>query len=81
MNLHEYIVTHIDKLRPGPVAQSIASPTADPGVASSIPARSHIFVNIDHMIISMVILFLLLILEGLLSVTSENMSTKYWLTA
>ena len=30
--------------------------TADPGVASSIPARSHTFVEIDHEIISMVIL-------------------------
>ena len=31
--------------------------TADPGVASSILARSHTFVEIDHEIISMVILF------------------------
>ena len=30
--------------------------TAEPGVASSIPARSHIFVKIDHEIISTVIL-------------------------
>ena len=30
--------------------------TADPGVASSIPARSHTFVEIDHVIISTVIL-------------------------
>ena len=30
--------------------------TADPGVASSIPARSHSFVGIDHEIISTVIL-------------------------
>ena len=46
----------------GRVAQSVtclakdASLTADPGVASSIPARSHTFVEIDHEIISMVIL-------------------------
>ena len=33
-----------------------ASVTADPGVASLIPARSHIFVEIDYEIISMVIL-------------------------
>ena len=33
-----------------------ASLTADPGVASSIPAQSHTFVEIDHEIISMVIL-------------------------
>ena len=30
--------------------------TADPGVATSIPARSHTFVEIDHEIISTVIL-------------------------
>ena len=33
-----------------------ASLTADQGVASSIPARSHTFVEIDHEIISTVIL-------------------------
>ena len=33
-----------------------ASLTADSGVASSIPARSHTFVEIDHEIISTVIL-------------------------
>ena len=32
------------------------SPTADPGVASSIQARSHYFVEIDYEIISTVIL-------------------------
>ena len=42
---------------PGRVAQSVtclatdASLTADPGVASSIPARPHTFVEIDHEII------------------------------
>ena len=47
---------------PGRVAQSVtclatdASLTADPVVASSIPARSHTFVEIDHEIISTVIL-------------------------
>ena len=35
-----------------------ASLTADPVVASSIPARSHTFVEIDHEIISVVILLL-----------------------
>ena len=45
-----------------PVAQSVtclatdACLTADPGVASSIPARFHTFVEIDHEIISTVIL-------------------------
>ena len=33
-----------------------ASLTADPGGASSIPARSHTFMEIDHEIISTVIL-------------------------
>ena len=43
------------------VAQSVmclttdARMTADPGVASSIPARFHTFVEIDHEIISTVI--------------------------
>ena len=47
---------------PGRVAQSVTCLatdtrlTADPGVASSIPAWSHTFVEIDHEIISMVIL-------------------------
>ena len=36
--------------------QQSTKPTADPGVASSIPARSHTFVEIDHEIISTVIL-------------------------
>ena len=47
---------------PGRVAQSVtclatdACLTANPGVASSIPARSHTFVEIDHETISTVIL-------------------------
>ena len=47
---------------PGRVAQSVtclatdACLTADPGVASSIPAWYHTFVEIDHEIISTVIL-------------------------
>ena len=47
---------------PGRVAQSVtclatdACLTADPGVASSIPARYYTFVKIDHEIISTVIL-------------------------
>ena len=47
---------------PGRVAQSVtclatdASLTADPGVASSIPARSHTLSEMDHEIISTVIL-------------------------
>ena len=48
--------------QPGRIAQSVtclatdACLTADPGVASSIPARYHTFVEIDHEIISTVIL-------------------------
>ena len=51
-----------DFLRPGRVAQSVmclatdVCLTADPGVASSIPARYHTFVETDHEIISTVIL-------------------------
>ena len=50
---------------PGRVAQSVtclatdACLTADPGVACSIPARYHTFVEIDHEIISTVILLLI----------------------
>ena len=40
----------------GRTAQSVTCLTADPGVASSIPAQSHTFVEIDHEIISMAIL-------------------------
>ena len=49
-------------LLPGRIAQSVtclatdASLTADPGVASLIPARSHTFGEIDHEIISTVVL-------------------------
>ena len=59
-------------------AQPVASPTADLGVESLIPARSHAFVEIDNEIISMVILLLPLIQEGLLSITRENMNTNFW---
>ena len=56
--------------------QLVASLTADLRVASSIPAQSHTLLQIDHA----VILLLLLIQEGLLSVTSESICTKYKLT-
>ena len=57
----------IDLILPGRVAQSVtclatdAYLTADPGVASSIPIRSHTFMEIDHEMISTVILPLRLI--------------------
>ena len=42
---------------PGRIAQSVICLTADPGVASTVLVQSHItFVEIDHEIISMVIL-------------------------
>ena len=60
---HIYILFDFTKtVIPGRVAQSVtclatdACLTADPGVASSIPARYHTFVEIDHEIISTVIL-------------------------
>ena len=58
--------------------------TADPGVASSIPARSHTFMEIDHELISRVILLPSAdsFKEGFLSVSSESIMCKnYWLTA
>ena len=63
------------------VVQSVASLTDDPGVVSLIPNQPHPFVETDHEIFSMVILFLLFIQEGLLSVTREAMCIEYWLTA
>ena len=63
---YKYIQMHTNYctkyIIPGRVAQSVsclatdACLTADPGVASSIPARSHTFLEIDHEIISTVIL-------------------------
>ena len=61
--------------------------TADPGVASLIPAQSLTIVEIDHEIISSLWSFSSLRqihsrrVTGLLSVTSESMDTKYWLIA
>ena len=58
-SLEKLIMLYANKVR---VAQSVtclatdACLTAIPGVASSIPARSHTFVEIDHEIISTVIL-------------------------
>ena len=66
LEFQNQIVIHSDnsRFRPGRIAQSVtclatdAYLTADPGVASLIPARSHTFVEIDREIISMVILLL-----------------------
>ena len=57
-----YCAALLQFILPGRVAQLVtclatdACLTAIPGVASSIPARSHTFVEIDHEIISTVIL-------------------------
>ena len=61
---------------PGSEEQWVVSRSADPGIRSPIPARSHTFMEFDHKIIFNVILLLPLIQEGLLSVTSESMCTK-----
>ena len=60
----------------GRIAQSVASQTAYPGVASSILAWSYTFVEIDYEIISTVILFITLIQEGLLSVQLQHEKKK-----
>ena len=65
---------------PGPLGQSVTCLTAEPEIASLIPACPYTFVVIDHEITSTVILLLRLIQEGLLSVISQSMCTKYWLT-
>ena len=66
----------------GRVAQSVLCLTADSGVASSISAWSHTFLEIDHEIISRAILprHFPLIQDRLLSFTSEIMCTQYCLT-
>ena len=62
MCIHVVFIFSVQILEPGRVAQSVtclatdAKLTADPGVASSIPARSHTFGEINHEIISTVIL-------------------------
>ena len=50
------LVASLTLHQPGRVAQSVTYLTADPGVAISIPAWSHTFMEIDHEIISTVIL-------------------------
>ena len=60
MQAHDILSLHTPS--PGRVAQSVmclatdACLTADPEVASSIPVRSHTFVEIDHEMISTIIL-------------------------
>ena len=65
--MYSIFLKYVSQNIPGRVAQSVtclatdACLTADPGVASSISARSHTFMEIDHEIISTVILLLPLI--------------------
>ena len=58
----------------GPIAQSVASLIAVPGVVSLIPAQPHTLVEICCEIFSTIILLPPLIQEGLLSVTSVSIS-------
>ena len=74
---------------PGRVAQSVtclatdACLTADPGVASSIPVRSHTFVEIDHEMISTVIPLPSAdaFKKGCCQLQAKVRCTNYWLTA
>ena len=61
----------------GPVAQSVASLIADPVIVSLNPVLPHTLVEIDHEIFSVVILFLPLIQEELLPVTSKSIYSDY----
>ena len=56
------------------VGQLDACPTG------SAPVPHHSFVETGHEILPTVILFFLVIKEGILSVTGERMGTEYWLT-
>ena len=63
LNFGVWIIINQQNFGPGSVTQSVimclaidAILTADPGVSSLIPARSHSFVEIDYEIISTVIL-------------------------
>ena len=58
------------------IAQLVARTTADPGVANSFQARSHTFVEIDHEIISTIILLFPLKQEELLSLITESICTS-----
>ena len=49
------IISYFKKV-PGHIAQSVTCLTANPGVASLIPVRSHTFADIDHKIICTAIL-------------------------
>ena len=71
------VKVHIQVYMPASVGQLDARPTGDQEVAGSTPAEvgKISFLEIDHEIFSMVILFLPLIQEGQLSVSGERMCT------
>ena len=81
-HVHIYSVRgfFIESFMPGPIAKSVASLIADTGVVSWISAQPYTFTEIYFEIVSMVILLLPLIKEGLLSVTSGSKCPEYWLT-
>ena len=80
-DVHEWMNTMAQIQGPGCVWQSVTSLTADQGIASSISAQSHTFVEIDMKRFLRQFFSLSLIQEEFLSVTSESMYTKHWLTA
>ena len=57
----------------GPISQSVAMMPADPGVVSSIPARSRTFVEIDHN--NYMVIHLLPLIQEELSYRSKVCST------
>ena len=75
------LYTILTNIYRAPIVQSIVSLTADPGVTSRSRPCLILLWRLIMKIISTVILLLPLIQEGLLSVTSESMCTRYWLTA
>ena len=82
-SLHPYLLSK----QSGLVAQSVASLAADPGVASLLPAQSPSFLEINHEIISMVILLLRVVInfkwkyvhEVLVSSLVKLAKKKVWL--
>ena len=53
-SFHPSVLGSLFSVKSNLIYRSVASPTADPGVASLNPTRSHTFVEIDHEIISTV---------------------------
>ena len=70
----------IKKTIMGQLVQLVTCLTADPGVASSIPARSHTFMEFDHEISSTAIL-LPSADSRRVDISYKRTCTKYWLIA